>query len=67
MLIYHTFLIGNTILLIIIMDTQQEIERAAETLAKEKSCSIIEALNMLRSKYQSDRRLEELDSEQTHR
>ncbi|HZD33769.1 MAG TPA: hypothetical protein VE130_01075 [Nitrososphaeraceae archaeon] len=41
------------------MDTQQEIERAAGTLAKEKSCSIIEALNMLRSKYQSDRRLEE--------
>ena len=41
------------------MDTQQEIERAAETLAKDKSCDIIEALNMLRSRYQSDRRLEE--------
>jgi hypothetical protein len=41
------------------MDTQQEIERAAETLAKEKNCNIIEALNMLRSRYQSDRRLEE--------
>jgi len=41
------------------MDTQQEIERAAETLANEKGCSIMEALNMLRSKYQSDRRLEE--------
>lgn len=41
------------------MDTQQEIERAAESLAKEKSCNFIEALNMLRSKYQSDRRLEE--------
>lgn len=41
------------------MDTQQEIERAAEALAKEKCCNFIEALNMLRSKYQSDRRLEE--------
>ena len=41
------------------MDTQQEIERAAEALAKEASCKFIEALNMLRSKYQSDRRLEE--------
>jgi hypothetical protein len=28
-------------------------------LAKEKRCNFIEALNMLRSKYQSDRRLEE--------
>lgn len=41
------------------MDAQQEIEMAAETIAKEKGCSIIEALNMLHSKYQSDRRLEE--------
>lgn len=41
------------------MDTQQEIEKSAEALAKEKSCNFIEALNMLRSKYQSDRRLEE--------
>ena len=41
------------------MDTQQEIERAAEALAKEKRCNFIEALNVLRSKYQSDRRLEE--------
>jgi len=41
------------------LDTQEEIERAAETLAKEKSCNFIEALNMLCSKYQSDRRLEE--------
>jgi hypothetical protein len=41
------------------LDTQQEIEKAAEALAKEKSCNFIETLNMLRSKYQSDRRLEE--------
>lgn len=49
----------DTISVPVIMDTQQEIERAAETLAKEKGCSIIEALKMLQSKYQSDRRLEE--------
>ena len=41
------------------MGTQQEIERAAESLAKEKRCNFIEALNMLLSRYQSDRRLEE--------
>jgi hypothetical protein len=41
------------------LDTQQEIERAAEALTKEKGCNFFEALNMLRSKYQSDRRLEE--------
>ena len=41
------------------MDTQEEIERSAEALAREKSCNIIEALKMLLSKYQSDRRLEE--------
>jgi hypothetical protein len=41
------------------LDTQQEIERSAEALAKEKSCNVIEALKMLLSKYQSDRRLEE--------
>ena len=52
------FLIGNTILLIIIMDTQQEIERAAETSLRKRVVDLIEALNMLRSKYQSDRRLE---------
>ena len=41
------------------MDTQEEIERSAEALASEKNCNIIEALKMLLSKYQSDRRLEE--------
>jgi hypothetical protein len=41
------------------LDTQREIERAEETLASEMSCSLIEALNMLHSKYQSDGRLEE--------
>ena len=41
------------------MGTQEEIERSAEALAREKSCNIIEALKMLLSKYQSDRRLEE--------
>jgi hypothetical protein len=40
------------------LDTQEEIERSAEALAREKSCHIIEALKMLLSKYQSDRRLE---------
>jgi AmiR/NasT family two-component response regulator len=59
MSIYYTFFNVDITLVPVIMDTQQEIERAAGTLAKEKSCSIIEALNMLRSKYQSDRRLEE--------
>jgi hypothetical protein len=41
------------------LDTQEEIERSAEALASEKNCNIIEALKMLLSKYQSDRRLEE--------
>jgi hypothetical protein len=60
MSIWYTFFNVDTILAPVIMDTQQEIERAAGTLAKEKSCNIIEALSMLRSKYQSDRRLEEV-------
>jgi hypothetical protein len=37
----------------------KDIEIAAETLSKEKSCSMIEALKMLHSRYQSERRLEE--------
>jgi predicted acetyltransferase len=41
------------------LDTQQDIESAAVVLAKEKSCNFVEALNMLLSKYQSDRRIEE--------
>lgn len=41
------------------MDTQKDIERAAKTLSREKNCSMIEALKMLQSRYQSDRRLEE--------
>ena len=41
------------------MDIQQEIERVAEALAQEKSCSLIDALNMLQSRYESDRRIEE--------
>jgi AmiR/NasT family two-component response regulator len=41
------------------LDTQKDIERAAETLSKEKGCSMIEALKMLHSRYQSDRRVEE--------
>jgi hypothetical protein len=41
------------------LDTQKDIERAAETLSKEKGCSMIEALKMLHSRYQGDRRVEE--------
>jgi hypothetical protein len=41
------------------LDTQKDIERAAETLSNEKGCSILEALKMLHSRYQSDRRFEE--------
>jgi hypothetical protein len=41
------------------LDAPDEIERSTEALASEKSCNIIEALKMLLSKYQSDRRLEE--------
>jgi hypothetical protein len=41
------------------LDTQKDIERAAKTLSREKNCSMIEALKMLQSRYQSDRRLEE--------
>ena len=40
------------------MDAQQEIERSAEALAKEKSCNVIKALKMSLRKYQSDGRLE---------
>jgi len=41
------------------LDTQKDIERAAKTLSREKNCNMIEALKMLQSRYQSDRRLEE--------
>ena len=41
------------------MDTEQEIERAVEEIMKETRASKLEALNMLFSRYESQKRLEE--------
>jgi hypothetical protein len=41
------------------MDSESEIERMAETLASDKGWSKLEALSVLQSRYQSERRLEE--------
>lgn len=41
------------------MDSESEIERMAETLARDKGWSKLEALSVLQSRYQSERRLEE--------
>ena len=41
------------------MDTEQEIERAAEEIMKDTGASKIDALNMLFSRYESQKRLEE--------
>ena len=41
------------------MDTEQEIERAVEEIMKDTGKSRLDALNMLFSRYKSQRRLEE--------
>ena len=41
------------------MDTEQEIERAVEEIMKDTGKSRLDALNMLFSRYESQRRLEE--------
>ena len=41
------------------MDTEQEIERAVEEIMKDTGASKIDALNMLFSRYESQKRLEE--------
>ena len=41
------------------MDSESEIERMAETLARDKGWSKVEALSVLQSRYESERRLEE--------
>ena len=41
------------------MDTEQEIERAVEEIMKDTGVSKLDALNMLFSRYESQKRLEE--------
>ena len=41
------------------MDTEQEIERAVEEIMNDKGISKLDALSMLFSRYESQRRLEE--------
>ena len=41
------------------MDTEKDIERAADQIMKDAGGSKLDALNILLSKYQSQRRLEE--------
>jgi ferritin len=41
------------------LDTEQEIERAVEEIMKETRASKLDALNMLFSRYESQKRLEE--------
>jgi hypothetical protein len=41
------------------LDTEQEIERAVEEMMKETGISKLNALNMLFSRYESQKRLEE--------
>ena len=47
------------------MDTEEDIERAAEKIMKDTRVSKLEALNMLLGRYQSQRRLEEAVRVQT--
>ena len=42
------------------MDTEQEIERAVEEIMKDTGASKLDALNMLFSRYESQKRLEEV-------
>jgi hypothetical protein len=41
------------------LDTEEDIERAAEKIMEDTRVSKLEALNMLLARYQSQRRLEE--------
>lgn len=41
------------------MDSEDEIEKIAETLAQKEGLSKLKALSILESRYQSERRLEE--------
>ena len=41
------------------MDTEKDIEKAAEKLAKDKGWSKLKALSVIHSRYQSENRLEE--------
>ena len=41
------------------MDTEQEIERAVEEIMKDTGVSKLDALNMIFSRYESQKRLEE--------
>ena len=41
------------------MDTEKNIEKAAEKLAKERGWSKLKALSVIHSRYQSENRLEE--------
>ena len=47
------------------MDTEEDIERAAEQIMKDTGGSMLDALYMLLGKYQSQRRLEEAVRVQT--
>lgn len=41
------------------MDTEQEIEKMAEKLANDQSCTKLKAISMIQGRYESERRLEE--------
>jgi hypothetical protein len=41
------------------LDTDEDIERAADQIMRDAGCSKLDALNILLGKYQSQRRLEE--------
>ncbi len=41
------------------MDTEQEIEKMAQKLADDQSCTKLKALSMIQGRYESERRLEE--------
>lgn len=41
------------------MDTEQEIEKMAEKLANDQSCTKLKALSMIQGRYESERSLEE--------
>jgi hypothetical protein len=49
----------SDLILVDIMDTEEEIEKMAEKLANDHDLSKIQALSMLQSRYESERRLEE--------
>ena len=51
-------LISNPVLLVI-LDTEEEIEKMAMKLTNDQGWTKLEALSMLQSRYESERRLEE--------